>query len=173
MTDPLTVTFTYDRRLWRRAMTGWWQSVIPPAPFMQRATFWAVVWLALAVLAGAMSHFGLNPTYVLAGLLGAGWLVANFAYLQRTRMSRFWDVVGTHWDRAGETRAEFGPNGVILTDTVSRRELAWNAIDAVASVRGGTVLRSGISMTVIPDAALPDTLKPTDFRAQLAAWRRP
>ncbi len=173
MTEPISLTFTYDRKLWRRAMTGWWRSVVPPTPFLQRAIFWAVIWLAIAVLAGTISHFGLSPTFVVAGLLGAGLLVAVFAYLQRTRMSRFWDVVGTHWDRVGATKATFTAEGVTLTDTVSRRELGWPAVDAVAAVRGGTVLRSGISMTVVPDTALPNDLTPAAFRAQLADWRRP
>ena len=172
MTETVTVTFTYDRALWRRAMSGWWRSVIPPRPFLHRAITWAVIWLAIAVLAGAISHFGLTPTYVAAGLIGAACLVAVFTYLQRTRMARFWDIVGRHWDRAGATKAQFGPDGVILTDSVSHRELAWPAIDAVAKVRGGTVLRSGISMTVIPDAALPEGLEAEAFRDRIRTWRQ-
>ena len=173
MTDTITVTYTYDRALWRRAMTGWWRSVIPPRPFLHRAIAWAVIWMAIAVLAGAISHFGLSPAYVVAGLLGAACLVGVFTFLQRTRMARFWDIVGSHWDTAGATEAQFRPDGLVLTDTVSRHELAWSAIDAVAAVRGGTVLRSGISMTVIPDSALPEEWRGKDFRAQLADWRQP
>ena len=173
MTDSVTVTIAYDRKLWRRAMTGWWQSVVPPAPFAQRAIFWAVVWLAIGLFAGAIALFGISPTYVLAGLIGAGLLIGVFAYLQRTRMSRFWDVIGGHWDRAGVTEATFSAEGVSLVDTVSRRTLAWDAIDALATVRGGTVLRSGISMTVVPDAALPQGMTPAAFREQLSRWKRP
>ena len=103
---------------------------------------------------------------------GAGVLIAVFTYLQRTRMARFWDVIGGHWDRAGATRAEFGPEGVTLTDDVSRRALDWAGIDAVAKVRGATVLRSGISMTVIPDTALPEGLDAQTFRARLRDWRQ-
>ena len=172
MSAPISVSFTYDRKLWRRAMTGWWQSVVPPAPFVQRAIFWAVVWFGVALLAGAVSVFGFPPGYVGAGLVGAGVLVAIFTYLQRTRMGRFWDVIGGHWDKAGETRADFGPEGVTLTDAVSRRELAWSGVDAVARVRGGTVLRSGISMMVIPDTALPEGLDAPAFRARLRDWRQ-
>ena len=88
-------------------------------------------------------------------------------------MSRFWDVVGQHWDKAGPTEATFGPEGVTLKDAVSHRRLNWSAIDAIARVSGGTVLRSGISMTVIPDAVLPDGLDGKAFRARLQAWRTP
>ncbi len=173
MTEPLTVTITYDRKLWRRGMTGWWQSVVPPAPFAQRAIFWAVVWFVIAVLAGAVSIFGVTPGYVVAALVGAGLLVGVFTYLQRTRMSRFWDVIGSHWDQAGETHATFSPDGITLIDDVSRRELSWLAVDAIAKVRGGTVLRSGISMTIVPDVALPDGTDATAFRKQINAWRSP
>ena len=168
----IAVTFAYDRKLWRRAMSGWWRSVVPPAPFMQRAIFWAVIWVTIGVFAGVIAVFGLTPYYVLAGLLGAAVLVAVFVYLQRTRMAQFWNVVGRHWDRAGETHAVFGPGGVTLSDAVSRRDLAWSAVDAVAPVRGATVLRSGISMIAIPDAALPAGLDAQAFRARLAAWRQ-
>ena len=173
MTEPLTLTISYDRALWRRGMTGWWQSVVPPAPFTQRAIFWAVVWVAIGVLAGAVSVFGFTPGYVVAGLIGAGLLVGVFAYLQRTRMAQFWDVVGGHWDKAGDTQATFTPDGVTLVDSVSRRQLSWMAIDAVANVRGGTVLRSGISMTIVPDDVLPDGLPAKEFRKQINAWRTP
>ena len=171
MTDPISVTFSYDRALWRRAMTGWWQSVVPPTPFVQRAIFWAVIWGAIAILAGVIRAFGLSPAYVLAGLIGAGLLVGVFAYLQRTRMSRFWDVVGQHWDRTGAMAATFGPTGVTLSDDISKRELGWPAIDAIAPIRGGTVLRSGISMTVIPDSALPENLDAQSFRRAIKDWR--
>lgn len=170
--EEIELTFAYDRKLWRRAMSGWWRSVVPPTPFMQRAIFWAVIWIAIGVLAGVIAAIGLTPYYVLAGILGAAVLVAVFVYLQRTRMARFWNVVGGHWEKAGETHAVFGPGGVMLTDAVSRRDLAWNAIDTVAHVRGATVLRSGFSMIAIPDAALPGGLDAKAFRARLAMWRR-
>ena len=172
MTEIITVTITYDRALWRRAMTGWWRSVIPPRPFLHRAIGWAVIWFAIAVLAGLISHFGFSPTYVIAGLLGAACLVAVFTYLQRTRMARFWDIVGRHWDQAGTVEAKIGPDGITLTDHVSRCDLAWPAIDAIAKVRGGTVFRSGISMTVVPDTALPKDLTPTEFRERIRTWRQ-
>ncbi len=165
------VTFAYDRALWRRAMTGWWQSVVPPTPFIQRALFWAVVWAGIGMLAGAVTLWGLTPYHVAAGLAGAGILLAVFVYFQRTRMARFWDVIGRHWDAAGETEAVFGPEGITLTDRVSRRDLTWAAVDAVAAVRGGTVFRSGISMVAIPDAALPDGIDARAFRARIAGWR--
>jgi len=169
---PVRVRFAYERKLWRRAMTGWWRSVVPPRPFVQRAIVWAVIWGAIGILAGAMTLFGLTPTYVVAGLVGAGVLVVGFVYLQRTRMGQFWNVLGRHWEKAGETEAVFGPQGVTLTDAVSRREMTWAAVDAVASVRGATVLRSGISMIAVPDAALPEDLSPRDFRARLTGWRQ-
>lgn len=152
-------------------MTGWWQSVVPPAPFVQRAIFWAIVWAGIGLLAGAVTLFGLTPWFVLAGLAGAAVLILVFVYLQRTRMARFWDVIGTHWDRAGDTLATFSAEGVVLVDRVSRRELDWPAIDAIRGVRGVTVLRSGIAMIAIPDATLPGGLNPRDFRARLEAWR--
>ena len=44
MSDPISLTITYERGLWRQAMTGWWRSVIPPEPFIKRAVIWAVIW---------------------------------------------------------------------------------------------------------------------------------
>lgn len=169
--DHITLTYAYDRKLWRRAMTGWWQSVVPPAPFARRAIFWAVIWSAIAALAGAVTLFGLTPSHVGTGLLGAGLLIAVFAYLQRSRMARFWDVIGSHWEVAGQMRAEFNEDGVRISDNISTRTIRWDGIDAVSRVRGATVLRSGISMDVIPDSALPEDLDLARFRRQIANWR--
>lgn len=170
--SEIVVRFTYERALWRRAMTGWWRSVVPAEPFLKRAIFWAVIWALIGVLALAIVAAGQSPYLMAAGLLGASVLIAVFTYLQRTRMSRFWDIVGRHWDRAGETEAGFGAAGVSLVDAVSRRDLEWSAIDAIIGVRGGTVMRSGIAMVVIPDAALPQGLGAKAFRARLQDWRQ-
>lgn len=169
--DAIVLRFRYERKLWRRAMTGWWQSVVPPAPFVQRAIFWAVVWAAIGILAMGITALGLTPYYVFAGLIGAAFLIGVFGYLQRTRMDRFWDVVGSHWDKAGETEAVFDPTGLTLTDDVSCREHRWAAIDAIKGQRGVTVLRSGIAMMAIPDTALPQGLTPAEFRSRLQSWR--
>ena len=169
--DSITVTFTYDRPLWRTAMTGWWRSVVPPDPFAKRAIFWAVVWLLIGALTLGLSVLEIGPEFVFAGLIGAAFLIGVFGYLQRTRMSRFWDIVGAHWDKAGATQAVFNADGVFLTDEVSRRELRWAAIDAVKGQKGVTVLRSGISMIAVPDSALPDGMDAKAFRAKLTQWR--
>ena len=171
--SEIEVQFAYERALWRRAMTGWWQSVVPPEPFLKRAIFWAFIWTMIGVIALVVVGTGQSPNLVVAGLFGAGVLIAVFAYLQRTRMGRFWDVVGSHWDRAGHTKARFGPSGISVIDDVSRREFQWSAIDAIKGVRGGTVLRSGIAMIVIPDSALPNGVEPKAFRAKLNDWRTP
>lgn len=169
--QAIEVTVAYDRALWRRAMTGWWQSVVPPAPFFKRAIFWAIVWGLIGLLAMLLTAVGLTPYYVFAGLIGAAFLVGVFGYLQRTRMDRFWDEIGTHWDRAGETRAIFGPDGISLSDDVSHREMSWQAVDAIRGQRGVTVIRSGISMIAIPDEDLPTGLTGKAFREQLNSWR--
>lgn len=167
----IRVTIAYDRALWRSAMSGWWQSVVPPEPFVKRAIFWAIVWFTVGVLTLGLSAAGIAPSYVFAALIGAAFLIGVFGYLQRTRMGRFWDVVGTHWDKAGKTVAVFGPDGVTLTDNVSRRVLKWAAIDAIASRKGVTVLRSGIAMIAVPDKDLPGGMTGKDFRARLHEWR--
>lgn len=169
--EAIIVSFAYDRALSRRAMTGWWQSVVPPEPFLKRAIVWAVIWFGILAIALGVAAFGLTPWFVGSGLIGAGIMVGSFAYLQRTRMARFWDELGRHWDRAGETEVKMDASGLAIRDNVSQRALSWAAVDAVRAVRGGTVFRSGISMLVVPDAALPSELRPKAFREQVAAWR--
>lgn len=169
--DAFTVTFAYDRALWRRAMTGWWQSVVPPVPFVQRAIIWAVVWFIVGAIALGLSAAGLSMFYALGGVVGAAVVFAVFGYLQRTRMSRFWDEIGRHWDRAGETRVTFDAVGLTIEDNVSQRTLSWSAVDAVRAVRGGTVIRSGISMLVVPDTALPGEMTAKAFRGRVRRWR--
>ncbi len=170
-THSITVTFAYDRALWRRGMTGWWQSVVPPEPFMKRAIFWVIIWFGVAIIALGLAAAGLTMLFAIAGLIGAGIMVASFAYLQRTRMSRFWDEIGRHWHCAGETQLTADVSGLAMEDEVATRKLSWPAVDAVKAVRGGTVIRSGISMMVVPDASLPDGMDAKAFRAQIRRWR--
>lgn len=169
--QSIRVTIAYDRAIWRRSMSGWWQSVIPPAPFVKRAIFWAVVWALIGLLAMLITAAGLTPYYVFAGLIGGAFVVGVFGYLQRTRLERFWDVIGSHWDKAGATEAVFGPSGVVLTDAVSRREFDWPAIDAIKGVRGATVFRTGFSMFTVPDSGLPEGMSGKAFRERLGQWR--
>ena len=172
LAETITLRIDYDRKLWRRAMSGWWRSVVPPAPFVQRAIFWAVVWVLIALLAAGISAIGLTPYYVFAGLIGAAFLIGVFGFLQRTRMSKFWDVVGTHWDKAGTTEAVFSTGGITMIDNVSHREFSWTAIDAVQGQRGVTAIRTGFAMIAVPDSDLPAGMTGKAFRAKIAEWRR-
>ena len=98
-------------------------------------------------------------------------MVAAFAYLQRTRMRQFYRIVGAHWDHTGEISVRFDAQGVELRDDVSERRYSWAAINAVQKAKGATVLRTGMSMIAIPDAALTEGLDPGAFRARLNEWR--
>ena len=171
MSDPISLTINYERGLWRQAMTGWWRSVIPPEPFMKRAIIWAVIWGGVGALALGLSALGFTPNYVIAGIIGAGFIVGGIAFLQRTRMSRFWDIVGGHWDKAGECRAQFGPDGIILSDAVSYREMSWEGVDAIKDQNGVTVIRSGISMIAVPDKDLPEGMSSHAFQDKLHSWQ--
>lgn len=171
MTEPIELSYRFDTKLLPAAMNGWWRSAVPPVKFVHRAAFWAVVWLGLLILAGAIGRFGLSPVFVIAGILGAGVMVAGFAYLQRTRMRQFYRIVGTHWERAGEITVRFDAQGVRMRDAVSERRFDWAGIDAIQAAKGATVFRSGMSMIAIPDAALPGGLSAQAFRAQLREWQ--
>jgi len=170
-TGQIVVRFGYKREIWRRAMTGWWQSVVPPAPLLRRSIFWAVIWFGVGLFSVALGAAGLSPSLVLWCLAGAGLMVGVFGFLQRTRMEQFWNEIGRHWDRAGETEATFGPSGIKVVDAVSHRHLGWSGIDAIRTVRGGTVFRSGISILVVPDSDLPHGLNAEEFRSRLKAWK--
>lgn len=169
--DEIELRYRFDTKLLPAAMSGWWRSAVPPQKFVHRAVFWAVVWLGLLVLAGAVGKAGLSPSFVIAGILGAGVMVAAFAYLQRRRMRQFYRIVGAHWDATGEISVRFDAKGVDMRDDVSMQRYAWAAIDAVQKAKGATVLRSGMSMIAIPDLVMPEGTSSSDFRAQLNRWR--
>lgn len=162
---------TYNRPLFRRAMSAWWQSTVPPVPFVQRAIVWAVIWFLVGLVGLGLFATGYSPFLLVAGLVGAGVMVSSFAYLQRTRMGRFHDEIGRHWDKAGEVEMVFAPSGVLISDQVERREMGWDAIDAVRGAKGVTALRSGFSMIVVPDGDLPEGVSGKVFRERLRAWR--
>jgi hypothetical protein len=171
MSDEIILRYGFDPRLLPRALTGWWRSAVPPAPFVKRVVVWAMFWMGLLALTIALGAAGIEPVFVLAGLVGAAVLVVGFVILQRVRMRRFAEVIGAHWARAGETTARLGPSGAVFATAATRTELAWAGVDAIAGVRGATILRSGVGMLAIPDGALPANLTPRAFRQRLEAWR--
>ena len=171
MSAPIRLTTGFDRRHFRRALMGWWQSAVPNASFTSRAVRWAVIWGGLVVVTVVFGYLGIEPVFVLAGMVGAGVLVLAFAVLQRTRMGRFTDRIARHWDAAGEAEVVFDEAGLVMEDAVSRLELRWEGVEAVRAMRGGTVIRSGMRMIWIPDADLPRGLKPKAFRAAIRTWR--
>ncbi len=167
----IALHYRFDTKVLPAAMTGWWRSAVPPVKFVHRLLFWGVVWLGLMALAVAIGTAGLSPTFVVAGIVGAGVMVLGFAYLQRTRMRQFYKIVGAHWDHTGEISVRFDASGMEMTDALSERRLKWGAIDAVQKAKGVTVLRSAMAMIAIPDGALPEGMSAKAFRAQLNAWR--
>lgn len=171
MLDEISLTTAYNRPLFRRAMSAWWQSTVPPVPFLQRAITWAVIWFLVGLVGLGLFAAGYSPFFLVAGLIGAGVMVSSFAYLQRTRMGRFHDEIGRHWDKAGAVDMVFSASGVVISDQVERREMSWGAIDAVRGAKGVTALRSGFSMVVVPDADLPDGISAKAFRERLREWR--
>ena len=48
--DEIRLTTSYNRPLFRRAMSAWWQSTVPPVPFVQRAVIWAVIWFGVGLV---------------------------------------------------------------------------------------------------------------------------
>lgn len=171
MSEAIHLTTGFDRRHFRRALTGWWQSAVPGPTFTSRVIHWALIWGGLLTLTMVLGYAGIEPVFVLAGLIGAGVLVLAFAILQRTRMGRFFDEIARHWDAAGRAEVVFDEAGLVMEDDVSRLELQWPGVEAVRRARGGTVIRSGMRMIWIPDADLPSGLKARDFRARIRQWR--
>lgn len=170
-TAPIHARVGFDRRLFRRALTGWWQSVVPPAPFAARVVRWSLIWGGVLALTLALGSVGIEPVFVVAGLIGAGVLEAAFGILQVTRMSRFASEIGRHWEAAGVAEAVFDEAGLVMEDRVSRLELQWPGVEAVRRVRGGTVIRAGMRLIAVPDSGLPEGMAGREFRARLNDWR--
>ncbi len=171
MSERIKISWAHDTAVMRSSLNVWWQTVVPNPSISWRLIFWVLVWIGIFVAAIILGALGLDPAYALAGLAGVAVFIIGFFTLQRTRLTKFYKVLGMHWNEAGKTHASFGPEGVELRDNVSSRRHAWTGIDAIAAAPKSTVLRSGISMIAVPDSALPDELTPDAFRRQLLAWK--
>jgi len=169
MSTPLTLTFGFDRRLFARALMAFWTSAVPAPSFRYRVAFWVIAWTATLFAVLAMAGLGW-PWAVIWGVVAAGFGV-GVIILQRVRMARFYDALAAHWTRTGDMAASFDETGLSLTQTGAAMRFDWAAVDAVVRARGGTVLRIGMTMIAIPDAALPEGLTPDGFRQRLNLWR--
>ena len=169
--DVITLQYSFERRLFRRSLWGFWNSAVPRPSAASRIITWVLIWGALLMGTLVLGANGIEPTIVGAGLAGAAILVVGFLILQRTRMSKFAREIDRHGKLAGQTMARFSVAGIRLSDQLSETSLTWAGIDAIVGGRGATVLRSGMAMVTIPNSALPNALTPKAFRSQLNAWR--
>jgi len=169
MTDRIEATFGFDRRLFRRALTAFWFSAVPRASFRWRVTFWTILWFALLAVIGGGTAQGV-PWWQIGTVIGLGIGVV-LVVLQRSRMGRFYDVLGEHWTRTGEMTTRFDALGMRVSQTGSEMRFDWPAVDAMVKIRGGTVFRVGMTMISVPDRALPGGMTGEAFRAQVASWR--
>ncbi len=169
MSDPMTVTFGFEKRLFRHAVMTFFFSAVPRPSTSYRIVFWLVVWLT--VLAAVITIGALKIPPVTAGIgavIAFGlWILA----LQRVRMAKFYSALAEHWTRTGDMTATFDANGAHFTQSESEMRFSWVAVDDVVRTKGGTVFRIGMSMITIPDAALPNGMSAKDFRARLDDWR--
>lgn len=168
-TDPIVVTYGFDRKLFPRAIMAFWFSAVPRASLSFRLIFWLVVWLgALAgvIFVGAV-QIPAYQAWGAAAVIVAVWILI----LQRVRMNRFYNVLGEHWTRTGDMTARFDDIGVEIHQKGSRMQFKWDAIDAITRAKGGTVFRIGMTMIAIPDYALPQDMNPKKFRDRLAKWK--
>ena len=169
--DGIELSWEPAPELLPRAMLGFWRDIVPPPNFVAQVIRWAVVWFLVGGVALLLSAFGQPPAFALAGVAGAAVVMLGFAVLSRVRMRRFHEALGAHWQEAGRTKAWFDATGVRVMDGVGETRLDWRGVDGIAAIRGGTLLRAGISLVVVPDGALPDGLAPAEFRARLEGWR--
>jgi len=169
MNDPINVTFGFDKKIFKRAIMAFFFSAVPRPSTRFRLIFWLCVWLT--VLAGVIVVGALKIPPVFAWGGAAAIIGLYILGLQRFRMARFYRALGAHWDRTGDMTAAFNRDGALFTQTGTRMEFAWNAVDDITRARGATVLRIGMSMFAIPDTVIPNGQSPTDFRKQLNEWR--
>ena len=172
MTEVLRVTWAHNPSILRSSLEAWWSSAVPRPSISWRLFFWAVVWVGVLASAIVVGALGLDPAFVLAGLVGIGVFIIGFFTLQRVRMRAFYRALDQHWEAAGDTTVEFTVSGVRVFDHVSTSQHEWAAIDAIGAGRASTVLRIGISMIAIPNAAVPDGLTPRAFRDQIGTLRQ-
>ena len=171
MNNSVTVEFGFDRKIFPRAIMAFFFSAVPQPSTGFRLIFWLCVWLAL--LAGVIIAGALNIAPSLAWGGGAAIVGAYILGLQRFRMGRFYRALATHWDKTGNMTATFDENGAVFTQTGTRMEFTWHAVDDITRARGATVFRIGMSMIAIPDTSLPQDASPKQFRERLNKWRQP
>ena len=153
------------------ATVGFWHDVVPPATFVRQVSGWALVWFAVGGVAILLSALGYPPILALGGVVGAGVVMVALAVITNYRLRRFQNSLRGHWQDAGRTTARFDAMGVHVADGVSETKLVWQGIDGISAIRGGTLVRAGISIVVVPDGALPQDLTPEAFRDRLEGWR--
>lgn len=140
-----------------------------PRPLRQRLLVGALglaAGVALAVVYSLLTGQALDLASFALGLLTAVLMLGLFRRMALRRQLQ------EHLERApAEVTARFDSDGVTLSAEGNRTFARWAAVRDIIAGRGGTILRIGTSVVVVPHAALGD-LSPEAFaRAVRTLWK--
>lgn len=163
MTDELRLTYTVPREMMLRAIRSW-----GPATG-------GFDWMLAAIAAVLLLIYFVGAPVLgwsfLAFFLGMGSGI-GIVWLKTVRRHRkVLRTVLDAQDRAGPKTLDVGPDGLRIETAQSLTSQRWTAIDRVIALDDATVLLSGGTVLPVPDAALPEGVAPSAFRARIEDWR--
>lgn len=154
-----------------RAMVAWTKPQRSRREKWKGFAFGAIAYVVLCAAVVALLQLDLVTNQVLFGLgLGMIVMIALWAMIARKHMNKLRGFSHAAMARHGETDAVFRADRVEITSQISSAQFGWLCFDEVSALSDATVLRSGAVIYAVPDAALPDDVTPSQFRADLQSW---
>lgn len=165
------LTYQLTPELQSRAMVSWAKPQRTRTQMLRRLVLGLLVYLVLVAATVAVLQMEiLTPALVIAAAVGFLIGMAFWAAIHQYNMKKLTGFANDALARQGQVRAVFAPSDVELTTAISTGRMQWSCFDQVLVLRDATVLRAGALVYAVPDAALPQDVTPTQFRADLTQW---
>ena len=130
--------------------------------------------LVLAILFGLDALGSRAPEEVpvcLGMLLGLVLLWLSYHPVARLVRRRWLKIYERHVADAGPTEIVLDARGCRTRSDLHTMSVPWSLVRQVIDVPGGLVVRTGIFLVPLADAALPASVDRGELKARIAAWR--
>lgn len=153
------------------AMASFVKSLRSSVEKRRRLAFFALAYVLGIALLLKLLDFGLiNTMMTTSAFFGFCGGIGYWTLAHRSNLAKLSELMNVSVERQGHIRAKFCADHVEFQNDLSHCYMQWGIIDEIFVIAGATILRAGVFMYPIPDAALPKGTTLDMFRADLTSW---
>ncbi len=165
------LTYVMTQDLQSRSTTAWTKPKRNRVERRRRVAVGAVAFVVSVAALVALLHYDLiSKTMLFSAAFGFYLGIVVWLLSYRFSMAKLSTFAKEALERQGPIHAEFCAEHVTMKTDINSGTMSWRSFDEMYTMKDATGLRAGALMYAVPDSALPDGVRPNDFRADLMRW---